>query len=132
MDDLRGHPQCTDFFRAFIDYIKRDILIIDASSRATSRHITKKLEDMYWRCQTSSDYCCKTSSTESTAVDTNKTKKRGQTGSKKRRRSADLEIATNGGSDMVMRRLGLRRSARLSTPEKSSMAMKKRPRRAYS
>lgn len=128
MDDLKERPQCSDFLRAFINYVKEDILVIDASCRATSQHITKKLEEMYLRCRTSSDYCCKTSGTNSMAIDT-KTNKFPLMRLKKRRRSADLDIASSDRSDLATSRLRLRRSARVSTQQKGSSATTKRPRR---
>lgn len=121
MDDLKERPQCSDFLRDFIKYIKEDILVIDASCRATSPHITKKLQGMYGRCQTSPDYCCKTSSENSMSIDT-RTNKLAPMGVKKCRKSADHDIAANGRSDLTTSRLRLMRWAKVPTQHEGSSA----------
>lgn len=58
MDDLKGDQECSGFLRDFIDYIKKNMLVIDAVRRAKSPDIERALDEMYSKCKTSSDYCC--------------------------------------------------------------------------
>lgn len=115
IDNLKIHPQCTNFFQDFLHYIEGNILVIDATCRATSRDIARKLWDMYRSCQTSSDYCCKRSSIHPTTSRTQKMR-RTQGRSKGRRKSADSVIAANGACDIATKASGgeLRRSSRLT------------------
>ncbi|KAI1121967.1 hypothetical protein F5Y10DRAFT_287650 [Nemania abortiva] len=59
IDDFHSHPRCTQYVHEFLHLIQHSMLVIDPAERMECRHLYKRLNSMFEKCQSSEEYATK-------------------------------------------------------------------------